>query len=74
MIEIVIGAIGLWVITVVSVWIGFRMGRRTQGQPLPPIIKETTGRTPDLINEDPYFRPMHGCDQPSVPTVEERIA
>lgn len=49
------------------VWVGFRMGRATQGQPTPPILprKETV-----TLEEDPYHEPMYGAKQERIPTVE----
>ncbi|MFH2075574.1 MAG: hypothetical protein ABIJ57_09545 [Pseudomonadota bacterium] len=50
-------------------WVGFRMGRQTIDKPLPPIIQPKQGVQ---IDEDPYFKPMHGSDQPGYPTGAER--
>ena len=48
------------------VYVGFRMGRHTIGQPLPPIIKTKQAA---FIEEDPYNKIMTGEDQ-TVSTVE----
>ena len=52
-----------------SVWMGFRMGRRTADKPMPPIIKTAPW---NMTFEDPWHKPMTGDDQPSYPTVEEK--
>lgn len=52
----------------VLIWAGFRMGRRTVDQPLPPIIKEN--QAPIMGEEDPWHRSMTGTDQPGYPTAE----
>lgn len=43
------------------IWFGFRMGRQSIGQPLPPIVK---GKATAMVEQDPYFEPMHGRPQP----------
>ncbi len=68
----IIAVVGLVVILgafLTILWVGFRMGRRTVGQPMPPIIK---AGTKTLVEEDPWYRPMTGNDQPSYPTGAER--
>jgi hypothetical protein len=50
------------------VWFGFRMGRQVAGKPLAPIIKP---KAKMLVEEDPYFEPMTGARQPSIPTIKE---
>ena len=51
------------------VWFGFRMGRQSIDKPLPAIIKP---KQVNLVEEDPFWKPMTGEDQPSYPTVEGR--
>ncbi len=68
----IIALVALVVILVtflVILWIGFRMGRHTIGQPLPPITKSGSKT---LIEEDPWYKPMTGEDQPSYPTGADR--
>jgi hypothetical protein len=56
-------------LTLGCVYVGFRLGRYTAGQPMAPIIprKDKTA----VIEEDPYFEPMHGKPQPRIPTIPE---
>ena len=51
------------------VWFGFRMGRQSIDKPLPAVIKS---KAVSLVEEDPFWKPMTGEDQPSYPTVEGR--
>lgn len=50
------------------VWFGFRLGRITTGKPLPPVIGP---KVVNMVEEDPFHKPMTGEDQPSYPTVDE---
>lgn len=48
-------------------WVGFKMGRQTIDKPLPPLIKP---KQSSLMEEDPWYEPMHGRPQAHTPTVE----
>ena len=61
-------AIGFWIVILVSVYVGYRMGRDVAGYPGSPII---TPRQP--VEEDPYWKPMYGEGQPSYPTIDDRM-
>jgi len=58
--------IGLGVWPVVCVYIGFRLGRYTEGRPMAPIINHLV--EPAII-EDPYDEPMYGKPQKRIPTI-----
>jgi len=50
------------------IYAGFRMGRQVAEKPLLPII--TKKFEPPMIEEDPYWEPMHGRPQNRIPTVD----
>ena len=70
---LILAGVGIMALIVVMfltiLWCGFRMGRQTIDKPLPPIMQPKQGVQ---IEEDPYFKPMHGSDQPGYPTGAER--
>lgn len=57
-------------IIVLPIWsvgcvgIGFRMGRKTAGQAVAPLVKP---KNEPQIQEDPYHEPMHGTPQKRIP-------
>ena len=56
----------LW--TAICIWIGFWMGRQVAEKPLPPVFEKKS--EPPMIEEDPYWEPMHGKPQNRIPTVD----
>lgn len=50
------------------IYAGFRMGRQVAEKPLPPIFEKKS--EPLMIEEDPYYEPMHGKPQNRIPTVD----
>lgn len=58
----------LW--TVACIGIGFRMGRKTAGQTVTPLIPKSKEK--QLVDEDPYFEAMHGTKQPRIPIGDEK--
>ena len=69
---LILAGVGIMALIVVMfltiLWCGFRMGRRTVDHPLPPIVKQ---KVVNMVEEDPWYKPMTGEDQPSYPTIEE---
>jgi hypothetical protein len=53
-------------LTLGCVYVGFRLGRYTAGQPMAPIINHLV--EPAII-EDPYDEPMYGKPQKRIPTI-----
>jgi hypothetical protein len=69
MIGVVLGAaIATLFIFLLLIGVGFWMGRQVAEKPLPSII--TKKSDPPMIEEDPWFEPMHGKPQNRIPTVD----
>ena len=69
MIYLIVSIAVIWAATMVAVWVGYRMGRTVSGYPAAPIIKP---KQKNLVEEDPYYKPMYGEEPTSAPTVDER--
>lgn len=69
MIGVVLGvAIAVLFVFLLLIGVGFWMGRQVAEKPMASII--TKKDEPPMIEEDPYYEPMHGKPQNRIPTVD----
>jgi hypothetical protein len=67
LVNFIIGWVVLWLLFMGAAYLGFRAGRMTIDRPMAPILPGK--QPPVMIDEDPYYEPMHGKPQPRIPTM-----